>query len=104
MQIIKGEDRTLTLYLVDENGEPRNLTGATEITIKIPNASGSTINKTLTGGAVANVGGGVVTVSITDSDDLKVALDQSLEAIVDVNTTRRVYRVVEKLDVLAQLY
>jgi|694.fasta_scaffold14189_13 hypothetical protein len=105
-KVIKGEDIVLVAYVRTPNGQAFPLTGATAIEVKIPNASGGTISKTLSGGTISIISAsdGQIGITISDSDDLKVAQNQQLEVIVDFGTTRRIFRLVDTLDVLAQLF
>ena len=97
LNIIKGEDRVPTLYLLKKTTKrPFDLTGATEIEVRIPKDGGTLIKKlTLTGtdqvSLVGNAVLGAISFPLTDTDTtaMKVSDDQNIEVIVDFGTTRR---------------
>lgn len=97
LNIIKGEDRVPTLYLTKKTTKrPFDLTGATEIEVRIPK-DGGTIVKKLTSPSpdtVSLVGNAVLgaisfQLSDTNTGEMKAQEDQSIEVIVDFGTTRR---------------
>ena len=70
VNIIKGEDRTITVSLKNENGDAYDLTGNTEIEACFAGESG-TISKTKTGRAITVVGSadcGKITIKLDDTD------------------------------------
>lgn len=54
--IIKGEDRTLTVELTDKDGEPLDVSAATEIIAKFcPDSGAVLLTRSLTGGQITVV-------------------------------------------------
>lgn len=95
VKVIKGEDRTLSIQLSDEDtGGYYDLTTATAISVCFKNADLSTLTKTLASGAVALVSavGGQITVALTDTETglLYKADVVPIYVMIDVGVTRRI--------------
>lgn len=107
LNIIKGEDLTPTLFLTKKsNGRPFDLTGATEIEVRIPKESGVLIKKMTsaspdTVSIVDNAKLGTISFQITDanSNEFKVSEDQNIHIIIDFGTTRRKVNFLKKFNV-----
>lgn len=95
VKVIKGEDRTLSIQLSDEDtGGYYDLTSATAISVCFKNADLSTLTKTLASGAVAIVSAvaGQITVALTDSETALLAADDAapIYVVVDVGSAKRI--------------
>ena len=104
LEIIRGEDKTFTWNLKNEDGSPLDLTGFTEITFCFPSETGNAQTITQTGGEVTpggtlEAGNGTGIISDAKTLLMKVGEDQNFEAMVDYGTTRRKVRFVELLNV-----
>ena len=110
-QIIQGSDTRLTIRLVTEEGEPMDLTGATEIKAILPNATGTTparLEKTLSGGSIIALssGGGKIQVDLTSTETrgLLIGVDLGLEVRVTIGGKVTIVQIPSAVDVIAPLY
>lgn len=107
LSIVQGEDISITIRLSEEDGDPYDLTGITEITAEIPKTGGGCVSKTYTGSAIAIVSpatSGKITVALTDTDTaLLLAGTNSLELTLDFGTTRRIKQFRNQLEILEQI-
>jgi len=96
ISIVKGEDRTINLKIVDTEGEPYDLTGYTEITAKFPTTSGTALTKTYSasgGITVTSAEAGRLAIALTDTDTALLLSDdnrQDFELWIDKGTARRI--------------
>ena len=95
VKVIKGEDRTLSIQLSDEDtGGYYDLTSATALSVCFKNQDGSTLTKTLVSGSVAIVSAasGKITVSLTDSETAQLYADDAMPiyVVIDVGSTKRI--------------
>lgn len=107
--IVAGEDRVLKLRLrsptCEDETEPFDLTGVTEIAVRFKKQDGTTLEKTLTGtGVVVTnhvLGKFNVVLGDTETALLKIGTRQSFTVVVDIGTTRRVINFNAVISVLA---
>lgn len=103
-EITKGEDLlAISLFFVYKNGRPFNLTGATEIEIKIP-TDGVALSKKLSLTQVtiidAKLGHVTIDISDTESATFKKGASQHLLGIWDKGTEKRKFNFNSVMDVL----
>lgn len=99
-QVIKGEDKTITLYVRDQFGEPVDLTGRT-VDVELPLANGTTVVKSASLVAASE---GIITITISDSDDLLVAQNIPLDVRSVLGGDVKFYRLTDGLAVLPLAY
>ncbi len=107
INLIQGEDKTISVVLAKTTGFV-NLTGATEITVKIPTRSGTPITKlkSTAGVVVTSAVGGAFEFTLDDTETatLVVADEQNWEITVDIGTNRKIYQVTDNLSVKAPIF
>lgn len=111
MRIIRGEDRVLGLRATKTglcDSEPAlsyDLTGATEITVKLLKSDNTYLLKTLTGAAVAITSAinGQFTVALTDAETLTLRTGENMSFDVEVEkgTEKRIVEFKNQLTVRA---
>jgi len=83
LNIIRGSDKTFTILVTISggcnDGEPFDLTGASEIKALFANDDGSILTKTMTGGAITVLSAttGKISVTIPDPETALLAVGQS---------------------------
>lgn len=87
VDIIHGEDKDITLDLLDEEGKPFDLTGNTEIKACFVNDDDTILSKLRTTGGITVSGDdklGVIVVTVTKAESalLKAGVRQSFEVVV----------------------
>lgn len=97
--LIKGEDRVLTIYCRDANGDDVDLTGKT-IGVELPLVSG-TVVKT---GSIVDAPLGIFTITIADTDDLLIAQGIPIEVELTASGLVRIYPQADGLDVFQKSY
>lgn len=98
-ELVKGEDRVLTMYCRNSDSTPVDLTGKT-INVEIPLVSG-TANKT---GTIVDAANGEFTITIADTDNLLIADNIPLDIEVTISGSIRIYPSVDGLSVLEKAY
>lgn len=98
-QVIKGENKVLTLYVVDEFTQPVDLTGRT-VTVDLPLVSG-VVAKSAT---LVDAEAGIISISISDSDDLLVAQNIPLDVTSVNGGDVKIYRLPDGLAVWTPAY
>jgi hypothetical protein len=98
-QVIKGSDKVLTLYVVDEFTQPVDLTGRT-VTVDLPLVSG-VVAKPAT---LVDAEAGIISISISDSDDLLVAQNIPLDVTSVNGGDVKIYRLPDGLAVWTPAY
>ena len=92
--IYKGEDFPLRLLMKKTNGKYYDLTGATEITLRLKKQDGSILEKkyTLSQVIIVSLIGGEILVTLSDADTtLLLEKDlQDFDVVVDKGTSRRI--------------
>ena len=109
VKIVQGEDRVLKLRLrsptCEDETEPFDLTGNTEIEVRFKKQDGTTLSKLKTTGGVVvtNLILGKFDVVLSDAETalLKIGSRQSFTVVVDIGTTRRVINFDSVLTVVA---
>ena len=107
--IYQGEDKPITIRLADQDGDPINLTNASEIKVILATTSGTPLVKTMSnsGGVVPlNAGGGIfqVTIAAADSIGLLVGDNQSIEIRVTIQGVLTIAQVQNAISVLPSLF
>ncbi len=106
LKIIQGEDKTFNVTLRKEDGDPYDLTGATEIKFTFPGTSAiQQISLTGTEVTVVNAELGKLQATINDTKSalLKVGEQQTFECQIDVGTARTKVKFEEQLTVESTL-
>jgi len=109
LNIIQGEDRTLTVLLKDGDGNAYDLTGNTEITALFCAAAGGTLPSapTKTGGEITIVGSadcGKIQIVLTDADTALLATgNQDFEIELDAGTDKRIVQLLKAINVLERV-
>ena len=111
--LVQGEDRKLTFTLqeVDEKDVTTymDLTGATQIEVRIAAAAGGYVSikkQPDADVAILDAKGGIFQVTISDSKSalLKIGVEQSIEVIVDIVNERRIAQLLKAITVVKQLF
>ncbi len=103
---VLGSDVTIKVQIVDKyTNEPHNVSGTTAATATFPNADGSTLTKTMAGGAISvlDAGGGLFTVHLsrTETPLLEPGDDQSWQfSFIDANAQQTVVVFDEQLSMV----
>jgi len=103
-EIIKGSDRTLRVTIRYTNGDPVDLTNKDEITACFKKEDGTSLEVTLTGGAVVKVGNpllGKIDITLTDTETslLEASQKANFKVILDEGTTRDIVRFTQQIDI-----
>lgn len=106
--IIQGEDREINFKVVDsEEALALDLTGATEIAVKIAATAGGAVSFLLSLSEVtitdANKGEFVVSMSDTKTDLIKLG-EQSVEVVIDIGTNRRIVQLEKAVTIKKKLF
>lgn len=102
--IYKGEDYPLKLVLKNKVGSPYDLTGATEITLRLTKQDGSILEKLLSDDGLEIVGAdelGTILCTLGDADTalLKEKDLQDFDVVIDKGSARRIAYFSRKLNV-----
>jgi hypothetical protein len=105
----KGSDIVATFYVMDDDGIPVSLAGVTEITVKFPQAdSTDPLVKKLSLAEVAIISAtlGQFTVDLSDTDTalLRAGERQTVEALIDYGTTRKVCEFTQEWSVYDRIF
>lgn len=105
--IIKGADVTLTIVIRNTNGDPLDLTGATEITARFRKANKTALEKKLSevSVSVASAINGRISIELTDQDTdaLNPMPNAPIEVWIDFGTLRRIAQIRSGLNVIERL-
>lgn len=106
--IIQGEDREINFKVVDsEEALALDLTGATEIAVKIAATAGGAVSFLLSLSEVtitdANKGEFVVSMSDTKTNLIKLG-EQSVEVVIDIGTNRRIVQLEKAVTIKKKLF
>ena len=106
--LIQGEDREINFTVIDsEESIALDLTGSTEITVKVAATAGGAVSFTKTASEVvvtdATKGKFKVIMSDTKTGLSKVG-DQSVEVIIDIGTARRIVQLEKALLIKKKLF
>lgn len=107
-KIIRGADASLTIVVRKDNGDPLDLTGATEIEVRLKKADKTALAKTMSGSAVSVISAhnGRISVELneTETAGLMVMHNAPVEVVVDFGDTRRIAQIKAGLSVIARLF
>lgn len=107
INIVQGEDMTVTVRIATESGDPYDFTGFTEVSAVFTKTDGTCLTLTETGGditVVLPITSGKVEISLTDADTLLLASGTNgFELIIDKGTDRRIVQFKNSLNVLERL-
>lgn len=107
VEVIQGEDRTITVFIKDQDGNAYDLTGVTAVEGKFKGTS-STVSVTQAAGDIAVVspaGAGEMTITLNETDTAALALGtSSFELIIDKSTERRIVQFISGIKVTAALF
>jgi hypothetical protein len=106
--LIQGEDREINFTVIDsEDSIALDLTGATEISVKIAATSGGAVIFLMSNSEVivteAVKGKFKVIMSDTNTSLIKIG-DQSVEVIIDIGTNRRIVQLEKALSIKKKLF
>lgn len=106
--IYQGEDKPVTIRLSDQNGDPVNLTNASEIGVYFMNADGTALVKKMSNAQIIplNAGGGVFQAKVAAADTLAMFVgdNQSLEIRVTIQGVLTIAQVQNAYSVLPSLF
>lgn len=107
-QIVRGADASLTLVIRTANGDALDLTGVTEVAVRLRKADKTALSKTLTSGAVSVVsehhGRIQVELNETETASLMVMQNAPIEIVVDFGDTRRIAQIKSGLNIADRLF
>jgi len=114
VKIIQGEDKLVTVRLLQEPGsadiicgEPVDLSAVTEISVCFDQTNGSKLFKTLTGGGITivNADAGKFTITLTDVETalLKEVIMATLEVTLDEASDRTIIQIPNAFEVVAKI-
>ena len=94
VRIIQGEDKSFTVRITNENGDPIDLTTITEIETCFRKTDGSDLALSFTGGQISKetpeeIGKIKITVASADSVDLEPVYGETLEITLTDNTSKK---------------
>lgn len=108
--LYQGEDLNLVIRLLedDENGEPFDVSGASEILVKIPKADKTALVKTLSSGQVQIISGaaGKFNVTLTGADSLLLMVSDEVpvEITVIISGRAKIIQIIPALAVKPSLF
>ena len=107
--IIQGEDKNVVVKIEQEDGDAYNLVNVTEMTACLKNADGTSLEKTLTGGAITIVDSapqnGKVSIRLEETETalLKKGEELDMELIIDESGEKRILQFIGEIKVLARV-
>lgn len=107
INIVKGQDKTFTIYIRDKYGNPVDLTNATGITFRMGNQDGSTFSDTLSGGVsilTALIGKIQVVISDTNTALFLAGKNLACELFIDFSATRKIVQIENAVNVYAKKF
>ena len=112
--IYQGEDKPITIRLQDQNGDPINLTDASQIKVLFLKADGTAVVKMMSaegqtpGGQIIplNAGGGIFQVKMPASDSIHLAIGdgQAIEVRLTVQGVLTIAQIQNAITVLPSLF
>ena len=106
--IIRGEDRVLQLGINESNGNPYDLTSATQIEMQLENEDGSMLELKLTDSeiAVVTAKAGTIAVTLTDTQTalLKVGISMDFQVAITIGGLIRRAQFEGLLDVIEDTF
>lgn len=105
-RIVKGSYRVLIVRLELTNGDPYDLSTATQITARFQRQDNTILQKNLSSGvSILSAGGGKIQINLTEIDtaSLMVGNAMSFEIDIDVNTVRTIVLANQSLQVVNRL-
>ena len=108
LDIIRGEDRVITVVFENEDGDRFDITTATEITASFESEDGTALIKKLTEDDIVVLSGpsGKITIALDDSDteDLKVGDKQEFEIKITLTNGDRIVQFKDMLNIKEELF
>ena len=105
--IIQGSDVTLHIVVRNADGDALDLTGATEITVRLRRADRQALEKRLSRAELevtsAITGRVAVALSDADTDQLNVMPNAPIELWIDYGSIRRIAQIRSGINVIARL-
>jgi len=107
VEIVRGEDRTILVKIKSSDGEPHDLTAATEISAVFKNSDASTTTKLLSTAGIAIVGSpllGHIDITLTDAETLLLGAGTlGFEVEIDEGADKRIVQLLKSLTVVDRL-
>jgi hypothetical protein len=107
-QIVRGADANVTLVIRTSDGDPLDLTDASEVTVRFRKADKSALLKTMGSGAVSVISAhhGRIQVELNeiDTESLFVMQNAPIEVIVDFGSIRRIAQIKAGLNIVDRLF
>jgi hypothetical protein len=103
--IVQGSDRDLTLQILDSQGNPEDITGATDLKLLLPRSNGTLLELITPNVAILQAGAGTVSVTLSAANTalLKVDEIQTLELEYVISAKKSIVQFKEVLTVVARI-